>query len=56
MKNLKVGKLKAAEVSLRKGLGKREHNGGGTKPGYTVCIYGNITMKPLYNYRILTKA
>jgi hypothetical protein len=23
--------------------------------GYKTCIYGNVTMKPPYNYHILTK-
>jgi hypothetical protein len=47
------GTLKLIEFILRRGLGKRENNEGGwTKPGYIVYIYGDTTIKPLYNYYI----
>jgi hypothetical protein len=39
--------------SFYEGRGEEGENGGDEPNGYIVhCIYGNITVKPLYNYDV----
>jgi hypothetical protein len=51
------GTLKPIKVILRRERRKGENNGRG-EPNwgtFIACIYGNVTVKPLYNYYILIK-
>jgi hypothetical protein len=50
------GTLKPTELILRRAWGSRENNRKDEpNQGIILCIYGNVTMKPLYNYHILIK-